>query len=207
MSHHTPLAYAPCRVPLRTLVGPFNIRMTVHEGIAGDVWEADRRWRALGGPAFWLVRQGDTGSYNCRPSAAHSRACAIDFNWLSNGMTSKRNPCPGDMPAAFYRECWEPLGYGWGALWNSKCDRMHISKLLSEGGDGVLYRTWDNEPEDDMAQVSQAEWDKMKADVADIKKALYIGPPSGSGLPPTQLDDYVRERFQEVMEYLKEHLP
>lgn len=144
-----PLAYAPCRVPLRRVTDVFGgIAMTVHAGCYEDVLEADRRWRGAGGNALWDVRQADTGSYNCRNSVGHSRAVSFDFNWSTNGMTSKKTPCPGDMPVAFYEICWKPLGYGWGALWNSKCDRMHISKLKSEGGDGVLYRTWPGEEDD-----------------------------------------------------------
>lgn len=158
-----PLAYSPCHVPLRRAMNVFGgISITAHEGCYYDILEADRRWRLNGGNALYDIRQGDTGWYNCRPSAGHSRAVAGDWNWSTNGMTSKRTPCPGDMPVAFYELCWEPLGYGWGAQWNSKCDRMHISKLRSEGGDGVLYRKWsDADEEDDMTPAQEAKLDKL----------------------------------------------
>jgi uncharacterized protein YodC (DUF2158 family) len=138
-----------------------GINMTVHAGVYNDVLEADRLWLKHGGPKLWIVRQADTGSYSCRNSVGHSRAVAFDFNWSTNGMTSKRTPCPGDMPAEFYEECWEPLGYGWGANWRSKCDRMHISKLVSEGGDGVLYRTWGGGDEDEMTPAQERKLDRL----------------------------------------------
>lgn len=53
---------------------------------------------------------------------------------------------------------------------------------------------------DDMANVPQAEWDQMKQDVADIKKAVYIGQSDG---PPIQLDNYVRDMFKDVAARLK----
>lgn len=146
MSHHTWDRYTPCKVPLRR-VSAFDISITVHEGIVADVAEADRRWRELGGPDFYVIEQHHTGSYACRRSVGHSRALAIDFNWQRQPMVSKRTPCPMDpqMPR-FYEHCFKPLGYGWGALWRSKCDAMHVTKIPSEGGDGILYRTYDTPP-------------------------------------------------------------
>lgn len=163
-----PLDYAPCRVPLRRATGVFGgINITVHAGCYEDVLEADRRWEANGGNALYDIRQGDTGSYNCRPSAAHSRAVAIDFNWSGNPYGPKRTPCPQEKGMReFYELCWKPLGYGWGANWNSKCDAMHVSKLKSEGGDGVLYRTWGEEDwfamasKEELREVVQEELEK-----------------------------------------------
>lgn len=184
-----PLDYQPCRIPLRRAMGVFGgINLAVHEGIYEDVLEADRRWRALGGDKFWNVRSTDTGSYACRNSKAHSRAVAIDFNWSSNGMTSKRTPCPGDMPAAFYELCWEPLGYGWGANWNSKCDRMHISKLRSEGGNGVLYQTWDGE---DGEEEDLTENERKKLDY--VYGAVRISKPGTDDVE--SIDRYVKRRL------------
>lgn len=78
----------------------------------------------------------------------------------------------------FYEECWEPLGYGWGGNWNSAFDPMHISKLVSEGGDGVLYRTWAEEDDVDEAtfkrwltEWADAEFDKPKWGVF---KPIYL---------------------------------
>lgn len=155
MSRHTPLAYSPCDVPLRRARGAFDVNsIVVHEGILADVWEADRRWRELGGPDFLVIREGDTGSYNCRNSVGHSRAVAIDFNWRSNPYVKPRpsGGCPQQNGMErFYLECWRPLGYGWGGYWNSACDAMHISKLRREGGNGVLWQTWDDDEEDDVS--------------------------------------------------------
>lgn len=154
MSHHTPLVYSPCDVPLRRARGAFDVNsIVVHEGILADVWEADRRWRELGGPAFLVIREGDTGSYNCRNSVGHSRAVAIDFNWRSNPYRKPRPPGKCEAQARmeeFFLKCWRPLGYGWGGYWNSACDTMHISKLRREGGNGVLWQTWDHDEEEDM---------------------------------------------------------
>lgn len=190
-----PEDYAACRVPLRRLQGAFDITITVHEGIAEDVWEADRRWRALGGPAFFKVRQSDTGSYNCRPSKAHSRALAIDFNWSDQGMHSRTRPgsdacrqLPG--MKEFYRKCWAPLGYGWGANWRSKCDAMHVSKLVSEGGDGVLYRTWDAREEDDLP-YSEADLKRIIREVI-TEETIY---PKAKDDEPKTLADHVRKAF------------
>lgn len=149
---HTWSEYAPCKVPLRR-IACFGVTMAVHEGIVGDCFEAERRWRKLGGPAFYKIEQHHTGSYACRNSVAHSRAIAIDFNWQRQPMVSKRTPCPADpqMPE-FYAKCWQPLGYGSGLYWRSKCDGMHVSKLPNEGGDGVLYRTWKDDEEDELTE-------------------------------------------------------
>lgn len=63
--------------------------------------------------------------------------------------------------------------------------------------------------EDDMAQVPQAEWNQLKEDVIEIGKkvgkiesAVYIG--QSDGLPPLQLDNFVREMFKDVLEDLAE---
>jgi hypothetical protein len=190
----------PCRVPLRRVPNAFDLPngLTVHEGIVADVKWADRRWRQLGGPKFWVVRARDTGSYNCRNSVAHSRAIGVDFNWSSNGMTSKRTPCPGDMPAAFYEECWKPIGYGWGANWRSKCDRMHISKVPSEGGDGWLYVVHDGDGEEDGLAVTDKQFADLVETVDDIRAAVLT---SGSDAGKKKLDllqQYVDGRFDAI---------
>ena len=153
MSHHTPLAYESCKVPLRR-IQVFGVWLTVHEGIVGDCYEAERRWKALGGREWFEIRQADTGSYNCRNSVGHSRAVAIDFNWQSNPYRKPRpsSGCPQQpRMREFYEKCWRPLGYGWGGNWSSACDAMHVSKLVNEGGDGRLYATSasGNDPKED----------------------------------------------------------
>lgn len=132
--------YPSCKVPLRK-VGAFDIFITTHAGRFDDFPIADAAWRKLGGKDFFVIRQGDTGSYACRPSATHSRAIGDDYNWTTNPM---RRPRPAtfamdpQMPT-FYNKCWKPLGYGWGGNWKSAVDPMHITKLPNEGGDGRLY--------------------------------------------------------------------
>lgn len=59
--------------------------------------------------------------------------------------------------------------------------------------------------EDDMAQVPQAEWEQMKADMAAVKGAVLIGRSSTDPLYPTpiQLDDYVRTFRNDVFAELE----
>lgn len=172
-----PLAYSPCQVPLRRAVVFGGVSITMHAGCYYDLLEADRRWVAAGGNKLYDIRQNDTGSYNCRPSVAHSRAVALDANWLGNPMTSKRTPCPQEVGMKeFYEICWEPLGYGSGMYWRSKCDAMHISLLKSEGGCGILWRKWGNDDQEDwfdMATKKELE-DLLEEKLKPIREAVHI---------------------------------
>lgn len=139
MSHHTVAAYQPCKVPLRRATFG-NATIVVHEGILPAIKRIEQRWEAMGGNRAYLVRQKDTGAYNCRKTTSgrswskHSWGAAVDVNWQTNPYGRKLRT---DMPKWFI-QLWKDEGFGWGGDWRNVKDAMHFSKFPNEGGDGKL---------------------------------------------------------------------
>lgn len=165
--------YTACRVPLRR-ISFGDAFLVVHEGAVASIKRIEARWKAAGGNDAYRVRRDDTGAYNCRKTTSgrswskHSWGCAVDINWSTNPYSHALHT---DMPRWFV-QLWLDEGWGWGGNWSSVKDAMHFSKFTNEGGDGLLYV--DEEPEDDMAQVPQEEWEQMKRDVATLLERTSI---------------------------------
>lgn len=121
--------------------------MDVQPGVT--IW-VDRRtfpvWRAIGkimDRYGYVLRPGDTGAYNCRPTTGgktpsrHAHGLASDFNWQSNPYIKTPTLRPirwgvdTDMPAAMVAEiesitCDGHQAVTWGGRWRTVKDAMHF---------------------------------------------------------------------------------
>lgn len=120
--------------------------ITIQPGIV--IW-ADARtadvWRAMGKVMLqhgYLLRPGDTGAYNCRPTTGgstpsrHANGLACDCNWTTNPYVRTPTLRPikwgveTDMPAVMVRHIEGITAAGvqaltWGGRWKSVKDAMH----------------------------------------------------------------------------------
>lgn len=165
---------APCKVRLRRIELVRGVWVVVNEGIVPALRRVRRRYEAADGYDRYLIRQRDTGAYNCRKTTSgaswskHSYGCAIDVNWTTNPYGRQ---LVTDMPP-WFRQIWLDEGFGWGGNWSGAKDAMHFSRFPNEGGNGLLE--YDDGQEDDMAQVPQDEWDAMKQDMETVKERTSI---------------------------------
>lgn len=196
---HTVMEYRPCRVPNRAFVWA-GLTRPIHEGIYGVMADIRHDWERLGGQAFYEIRSWwGYAARSCTGSSWHERAVAIDVNPAQNPMTSKRTPCPSDMPAAFV-QLFKRRGAGHGADWSSKCDAMHFSWGPNEGGDGVLYRKTTTSEEDWLMALSEKEAKQLVEDVAKIKRQMkFIYDAIKNGSPKAVTTQKVNELHDELV--------
>lgn len=111
--------------------GVGRIKLTV----AKDVVEAVSALFDVFDHYGYLVRQKDTGAYNCRvitngsAPSAHASAVAIDVNWLTNPYT--KNRLVSDLPTTMTTQCQNIVTtkgvkvWRWGGDWDGRPDTVH----------------------------------------------------------------------------------
>ena len=112
-----------CSIARTTITLSSGVRITVATGIAELTKilldECIRRG--------YVIRQSDTGSYNCRyiggttTWSVHAWALAIDINWSTNPY---QYTLKTDFPT-WMRALLNKYGFSWGGDWSGKKDAMH----------------------------------------------------------------------------------
>ena len=122
-----------CNPPLERVELVQGVHVQCHKEIKSAVQALGRVFEAHG----YVVRQSDTGAYNCRQitngtgHSLHAYGIAIDVNWNSNPFR-KDNKLVTDMPEAMIEDIrsirtkTKKRLWGWGGDYKSVKDAMHF---------------------------------------------------------------------------------
>ena len=126
------------KLPVRTVSGGKSyIHLPIHKKLVSRVKGAFEDMYDAG----FVVRAGDTGSYNWRMMRTvklrshHSYGCVVDLNWDANPMVTISQIGHSAYKPGKNRysitpevvEIWKKHGFCWGGDWTEKKDYMHMT--------------------------------------------------------------------------------
>jgi hypothetical protein len=186
-------AWSPaCNVPLCTVELVQGVRITCHAAAATAVKALGRVLEAHG----YVVRQADTGAYNCRAitegtgHSLHAYGIAIDINWNTNPYR-RDNVLVTDMPRVMVnnilriRTANGASVWGWGGNYRSVKDAMHF-EVVCRPEDLAAGVDWSTVHQPPLRPSAPARWpitqrgDRGEA-VEELQRLLGVAIPGDAG--------------------------